>query len=119
MVSVGIVGGSGYMGGEALRVLLRHPHAEVAWATSRSPGPVEQVHPNLYDTGLHFVRLEEVKTPGFVVLALPTGASMAAAALRHSLRPTMGRRRCLAVTPTIPSRATVLAASGSGYCEPQ
>lgn len=76
MVSVGIVGGSGYMGGEALRVLLRHPHAEVAWATSRSPGPIEQVHPNLYDTGLHFVRLEDVKTPDFVLLALPTGASM-------------------------------------------
>jgi N-acetyl-gamma-glutamyl-phosphate reductase common form len=76
MVSVGIVGGSGYMGGEALRVLLRHPHADVAWVTSRSPGPVEQVHPNLYDTGLHFVRLDDVKTPDFVLLALPTGASM-------------------------------------------
>jgi N-acetyl-gamma-glutamyl-phosphate reductase common form len=80
MVSVGIVGGSGYMGGEALRVLLRHPQAEVAWVTSRSPGPIEQVHPNLYDTGLHFVHLEEVKTPDFVMLALPTGASMAVAA---------------------------------------
>jgi N-acetyl-gamma-glutamylphosphate reductase len=44
MMSVGIVGASGYMGGEALRVLLRHPHADVAWATSRSPGPIEQVH---------------------------------------------------------------------------
>src|SRR5262247_947351 len=76
MVSVGIVGGSVYMGGEALRVLLRHPHADVAWITSRSPGPVERVHPNLYDTGLHFVPLEEVKTPDFVLLALPTGASM-------------------------------------------
>ena len=79
MVSVGIVGGSGYMGGEALRVLLRHPHADIAWVTSRSPGPVEQVHPNLYDTGLHFVPLEEVKTPDFVLLALPTGASIAVA----------------------------------------
>ena len=79
MVSVGIVGGSGYMGGEALRVLLRHPHADVAWITSRSPGPVERVHPNLYDTGLHFMRLEDVKTPDFVLLALPTGASIAVA----------------------------------------
>src|SRR5439155_24730420 len=77
MVSVGIVGGSGYMGGEALRVLLRHPHADVAWITSRSPGPVERVHPNLYDTGLHFVRLEDGMTPDFVLLALPTGASIA------------------------------------------
>jgi N-acetyl-gamma-glutamyl-phosphate reductase common form len=76
MVSVGIVGGNGYMGGEALRVLLRHPHAEVAWVTSRSPGPIEQVHPNLYGTDLHFVRLDDVKTPEFVLLALPTGPSM-------------------------------------------
>ena len=80
MVSVGIVGGSGYMGGEALHVLLRHPHAEVAWVTSRSPGPIEQVHQNLYGTGLNFVRLDDVKTPGFVLLALPTGPSMDVAA---------------------------------------
>ena len=67
------------MGGEALRVLLRHPHADIAWVTSRAPGPVEHVHPNLYDTGLHFVPLENVKTPDFVLLALPTGASIAVA----------------------------------------
>ncbi len=76
MVSVGIVGGSGYIGGEALRVLLRHPHAEIAWITSRSPGPIDQVHPNLYDCGLKFVRLEDVKTPNFVLLALPMAASI-------------------------------------------
>lgn len=80
MVSVGIVGGSGYMGGEALRVLLRHPHAEVAWVTSRTPGPIEQVHPNLYGTGLHFARLDDVNTTDFVLLALPTGPSMEVAA---------------------------------------
>src|SRR4029450_3539086 len=73
--SVGIVGGSGYMGGEALRVLLKHPRARIAWATSRTPGPVEQIHPNLYDTGLNFERLEEVGTPDFVLLALPTSAT--------------------------------------------
>lgn len=64
------------MGGEALRVLLKHPHAEIAWITSRSPGPVEQVHPNLYGTGLEFARLEDVQTPDFVLLALPTGATV-------------------------------------------
>ena len=76
MTSVGIVGASGYMGGEALRVLLRHPHVEVAWATSRTPGPVEQVHPNLFDTGLNFERLENVQTPDFVLMALPTSATV-------------------------------------------
>jgi len=75
MTTVGIVGGSGYMGGEALRVLLKHPHAKIAWATSRTPGPIEQVHPNLYDTGLSFVRVEDVDAPDFVLLALPTSAT--------------------------------------------
>src|SRR5437762_12533263 len=79
-IKVGIVGGSGYMGGEAIRVLLKHPHSEIAWVTSRTPGPVEQSHPNLYGTGLHFVRVEDVVPPDFVMLALPTAASMEAAA---------------------------------------
>ena len=63
------------MGGEALRILLRHPRARIAWATSRIPGPVEYVHPNLYETGLRFERLEDVTTPDFVLLALPTSAT--------------------------------------------
>ena len=67
------------MGGEALRVLLRHPRARIAWTTSRTPGPVEQIHPNLYDTGLTFDRLEDVGTPDFVLLALPTPATPAVA----------------------------------------
>jgi len=67
------------MGGEALRVLLRHPRARIAWTTSRTPGPVEHIHPNLYDTGLTFDRLEDVGTPDFVLLALPTPATPAVA----------------------------------------
>jgi len=67
------------MGGEALRVLLKHPRAKIAWATSRTPGPVEHVHPNLYDTGLKFERLEDVETPDFVMLALPTSATASVA----------------------------------------
>jgi N-acetyl-gamma-glutamyl-phosphate reductase common form len=68
------------MGGEALRVLLKHPHAEIAWTTSRTPGPAEHVHANLYGAGLHFSRLEDVKTPDFVLLALPTASSIEVAA---------------------------------------
>ena len=34
MIKVGIFGGTGYMGGEALRILLEHPQAEVVWVTS-------------------------------------------------------------------------------------
>ena len=35
MITVGIVGATGYMGGEALRVLLDHPLVELAWVASR------------------------------------------------------------------------------------
>ena len=51
MISAGIVGGSGYMGGEALRVLIDHPQVEIAWVTSRQPAAIEEFHPNLYGTG--------------------------------------------------------------------
>ncbi len=35
MIKAGIVGATGYMGGEALRVLLEHPGAEAAVANGR------------------------------------------------------------------------------------
>ena len=35
MKKIGIVGASGYTGGELLRLILGHPEMEVAWATSR------------------------------------------------------------------------------------
>lgn len=41
-----------------------------------NPGPVEHVHPNLCDTGFSFHRLEDVETPDFVLLALPTSATV-------------------------------------------
>ena len=40
MIRVGILGAAGYMGGEALRILLEHPDVEIAWATSRNPTEV-------------------------------------------------------------------------------
>ena len=49
MTTVSIVGGSGYGGGELLRLLLNHPQVEIKHATSRSHlgEYVYQVHPNL------------------------------------------------------------------------
>ena len=49
MTTVSIVGGSGYSGGELLRLLLTHPCVEVEQVTSRSHVGeyVYQVHPNL------------------------------------------------------------------------
>jgi N-acetyl-gamma-glutamyl-phosphate/LysW-gamma-L-alpha-aminoadipyl-6-phosphate reductase len=55
-VRVGIVGASGYGGGEALRLLAAHPRVEVAFATSdRFAGkPVRVAHPNLRALDLSF-----------------------------------------------------------------
>jgi len=35
MINVGIIGGSGYTGGELMRLLLRHPYVNIEAATSR------------------------------------------------------------------------------------
>ena len=49
MINVSIIGGSGYGGGELLRLLLGHPQVQVQQVTSRSHVDeyVYQVHPNL------------------------------------------------------------------------
>ena len=56
-VRAGIVGGAGYTGGELLRILLRHPGADVAFVQSKSNAgkPVSAVHRDLVgDTNLQF-----------------------------------------------------------------
>jgi N-acetyl-gamma-glutamyl-phosphate reductase common form len=67
------------MGGEALRVALEHPELEVAWATSRTPGPVEAHHPNLHGLGIELVAPEEATPCDVVLLAVPTEAAISAA----------------------------------------
>jgi len=64
------------MGGEALRVLLDHPGAEVVWATSREAGPVEAHHPNLYGLGIELIHPDDATPCDVVYLALPTAASI-------------------------------------------
>ncbi len=57
MIRVGIVGGAGYTGGELLRILLRHPWADVRFVHSRSQAgkAVVSVHPDLIgETSLRF-----------------------------------------------------------------
>lgn len=80
MISAGIVGASGYMGGEALRVLLDHPEVQLAWATSRTATMVEDFHPNLYGTGIELIQPEHATACDVVFLAVPTQASIEAAA---------------------------------------
>ena len=49
MISVSILGGSGYAGGEILRLLLNHPEVKIKQVTSRqfADQPVSLVPPNL------------------------------------------------------------------------
>jgi len=56
-IKAGILGAAGYTGGETLRLLLRHPHVDLAFAQSRSQAgkPVTEVHTDLLgETALHF-----------------------------------------------------------------
>ena len=73
MITAGIFGGTGYMGGEALRILLQHPQVEVAWVTSRSGGDIALYHPNLYGVKVNLIKPEEATACDVVFLALPTG----------------------------------------------
>jgi N-acetyl-gamma-glutamyl-phosphate/LysW-gamma-L-alpha-aminoadipyl-6-phosphate reductase len=75
-VRAAIVGGSGYVGGELLRLLLGHPEVEVAQVTSHSQAGkyVRAAHPNLRGrTDLRFVPPEEVEPCDVLFLALAHG----------------------------------------------
>ncbi len=78
---VSIVGASGYTGGELLRLLLDHPHVEVAQATSeRNAGEfVYRLHPNLRGrTQLKFTSREALQPCDLLFLALPHGETQKA-----------------------------------------
>ncbi|MEJ8542828.1 N-acetyl-gamma-glutamyl-phosphate reductase [Methanothermobacter wolfeii] len=79
MISVGIIGASGYTGGELLRLLENHRDVEVVHATSRqySGVPVSRVHPHLQDTDLKFQDMDPGRMDADVIFtATPHGASM-------------------------------------------
>src|SRR5450432_3524884 len=56
-IRIGITGGAGYTGGELIRILLHHPHAELVFVQSKSNDgqPLSVIHQDLAgDTDLHF-----------------------------------------------------------------
>jgi LysW-gamma-L-alpha-aminoadipyl-6-phosphate/LysW-L-glutamyl-5-phosphate reductase len=76
-----IIGGSGYVGGELLRLLARHPETTIQAVTSqRHAGePVYRVHPNLRGlSNLRFQKdsLESIRDTDIVFTALPHGKTM-------------------------------------------
>lgn len=76
MIRASIIGGSGYAGGELLRLLLGHSQVEVAQVTSqRYAGQfVHSVHPNLRGaTRLKFCAMAELAGCDLLFLALPHG----------------------------------------------
>jgi N-acetyl-gamma-glutamyl-phosphate/LysW-gamma-L-alpha-aminoadipyl-6-phosphate reductase len=79
MITVSIVGASGYTGGEVLRLLLGHPQVKVSQITSESNTGkyVFSVHPNLRKrTDLKFVSSSELKKADLIFLCLPHGMAM-------------------------------------------
>ena len=79
MIRAAILGGSGYAGGELLRLLLQHPEVEVAQVTSERAADqyVHFVHPNLRgQTDLKFVPAADVESCDVIFSALPHGRCM-------------------------------------------
>jgi N-acetyl-gamma-glutamyl-phosphate/LysW-gamma-L-alpha-aminoadipyl-6-phosphate reductase len=78
-ITVSIAGGSGYAGGELLRLLLFHPYADLKQVTSEKfdGKPVYRVHPNLRkSTQLKFSTLSELEACDVLFLSLPHTESM-------------------------------------------
>lgn len=77
---VSIVGGSGYVGGELLRLLLGHPQVTVAQVTSQRHADrfIYGIHPNLRGvTKMKFSPLEALEPCDVLCLALPHGRAAA------------------------------------------
>jgi len=73
-----VVGGSGFTGGELLRLLAGHPEFEVVQATSRSKEnkTVGHAHPNLRGLDLRFSPPAELESVDVLFAATPHGVSM-------------------------------------------
>jgi len=77
--AVSIVGGSGYAGGELLRLLLFHPNVDIKQVTSEQYAgkPVFKVHPNLRSiTSIQFSSMDQLEECDLLFLALSHGQSM-------------------------------------------
>lgn len=79
MITVSIVGGSGYSGGELVRLLSFHPQVKIRQVTSeRLTGKfVHNAHPNLRAvSSLKFSSIDELQSCDVMFLCLPHGQTM-------------------------------------------
>ncbi len=76
-IRVAIVGGTGYAGGELIRLLERHPYARIVGVhgRGRSAEPIGRTHGHLARTG-HLID-EEIPDADAVFLAMPHGVAAA------------------------------------------
>jgi N-acetyl-gamma-glutamyl-phosphate reductase len=84
MITIGIVGGTGYTGVELLRLLAQHPEADVRIITSRKEAgmPVAEMFPSLrghYTLSYSDPAQVDLKTCNVVFFATPHGVAMAQA----------------------------------------
>lgn len=78
-ILVSIIGGSGYAGGELLRILLFHPYVTIHQVTSRQYAgqSVSRAHPNLRKvTDLAFCGMDDLTPCDVMFVALPNVVSM-------------------------------------------
>ena len=77
-INVSVVGASGYVGGELLRLLLKHPYANLQQATSENNQGqfIKHIHPNLRSFNQKFVSLQQLENCDVLFLCLPHGISM-------------------------------------------
>ncbi|HEX7490580.1 MAG TPA: N-acetyl-gamma-glutamyl-phosphate reductase [Candidatus Limnocylindrales bacterium] len=75
MVSVGIIGATGYAGGELVRLLLNHPRVKIAglYGRNRDNQPIAVSHPQLSATGL--VINQAIPRADAIFTALPHGVA--------------------------------------------
>ncbi|MGH7609115.1 MAG: N-acetyl-gamma-glutamyl-phosphate reductase [Candidatus Dormibacteria bacterium] len=83
MIRVSVVGGSGYLGGELIRLLLGHPRLEITQVASRSQAgrPLDATNPNLRGfTDLRFVSPERLGPSDALICAAedPQGPNLGA-----------------------------------------
>ncbi|MBL7147255.1 MAG: N-acetyl-gamma-glutamyl-phosphate reductase [Nanoarchaeota archaeon] len=80
-INVGIIGGTGYSGGELCRLLLNHNHIKSILPTSREDEDFERIHQNLLGSGLNFTNVQDLekKDLDVVFFCTPSGEAMKSA----------------------------------------